>query len=92
MIKQCKELTIIHHKSNYFKMDKELKYENYVKRKSLISNKHRLAYLRNKDFKSLFCKSSKIRAKIVLKHCKKEYFGYSISNYRKKYVNNECIN
>ena len=73
-------------------MDQEIKYENYVKRKSLITNKHRLAYLRRKDFKTLFCKSSKIRAKVLLKHCKKEYFGYSISNYRKKYVNNECIN
>jgi hypothetical protein len=70
-------------------LDKDLKYENYVKRNSLIRNKHRLAYMRNKDFKTLFCKSSKIKSKIVLKHCKKEYFGYSISNYRKKYVNNE---
>ena len=70
-------------------LDQELKYENYVKRNSLIRNKHRLAYLRCKDFKHLFCKSSKIKARIVLKHCKKEYFGYSIQNYRKKYVNNE---
>ena len=70
-------------------MDQEIKYENYVKRNSLITNKHRLAYMRNKDFKTLFCKSSMIKARIVLKHCKKEYFGYSIQNYRKKYVNNE---
>jgi hypothetical protein len=70
-------------------LDKQIKYENYVKRKSLIRNKHRLAYMRNKDFKTLFCKSNKIRARIILKHCKKEYFGYSIQNYRKKYVNNE---
>ena len=70
-------------------MDQQIKYENYVKRNSLITNKHRLEYLRRKDFKSLFCKSSKIKARIVLKHCKREYFGYSIQNYRKKYVNNE---
>ena len=70
-------------------MDQELKYENYVKRNPLITNKHRLAYLRNKDFKTLYCKSIHIKAKVLLKHCKKEYFGYSISNYRKKYVNNE---
>ena len=70
-------------------MDQEIKYENYVKRNSLIRNKHRLAYIRRKDFKTLFCKSNIIRNKIVLKHCKKEYFGYSIQNYRKKYVNNE---
>lgn len=72
-------------------MDKQIKYENYVKRNPLITNKHRLAYMRNKDFKNLFCKSIKIKAKVLLKHCKREYFGYSISNYRKKYVNNECI-
>ena len=71
-------------------MDQEIKYENYVKRNQLITNKHRLAYMRNKDFKTLFCKSSKKQAKVVLKHSKKELFGYSISNYRKKYVNNEC--
>ena len=70
-------------------MDSTLKYENYVKRNPLITNKHRLAYLRNKDFKSLFCKSSTIKAKVLLKHCKREYFGYCISNYKKKYVNNE---
>ena len=70
-------------------LDKQIKYENYVKRNPLIRNKHRLAYMRNKDFKTLFCKSHIISSKVVLKHCKREYFGYSISNYRKKYVNNE---
>lgn len=70
-------------------LDKEIKYENYVKRSSLITNKHRLAYIRNKDFKNLFCKSSTIKAKIVLKHSKRELFGYCITNYKKKYVNNE---
>ena len=73
-------------------LDQEIKYENYVKRNSLITNKHRLAYMRNKDFKSLFCKSHIISNKVVLKHSKKELFGYNITNYRKKYVNNECIN
>ncbi|CAB4149038.1 hypothetical protein UFOVP523_39 [uncultured Caudovirales phage] len=71
-------------------LDKEINYENYVKRNSLIRNKHRLAYLRNKDFKHLYCKSIQKQAKVILKHSKKEYFGYSISNYKKKYVNNEC--
>ena len=70
-------------------LDQEIKYENYVKRNPLITNKHRLAYMRNKDFKSIFCKSHIISNKVTLKHCKREYFGYSISNYRKKYVNNE---
>ena len=70
-------------------MEREIKYENYVKHNSLITNKHRLAYMRNKDFKTLFCKSIQIKAKVLLKHCKREYFGYCISNYRKKYVNNE---
>ena len=70
-------------------LDKQLNYENYVKRNPLIRNKHRLEYMRNKDFKHLYCKSSKIKAKVVLKHCKREYFGYCITNYKKKYVNNE---
>ena len=70
-------------------LDKEIKFENYVKRNPLIRNKHRLAYLRNKDFKHLYCKSIQKQAKVLLKHCKREYFGYSISNYKKKYVNNE---
>ena len=73
-------------------MDQEIKYENYFKRNSLITNKHRLAYLRNKNFKSLFCKSHIISSKVVLKHSKKELFGDNRTNYRKKYVNNECIN
>ncbi len=68
---------------------KQIKYENYVKRNPLIRNKHRLEYMRNKDFKHLYCKLFHRQAKVLLKHCKKEYFGYSISNYRKKYVNNE---
>ena len=73
-------------------LDKQLKYENYVKRNPLIRNKHRLAYMRNKDFKHLYCKSIQKQAKVLLKHSKKELFGYCITNYRKKYVNNECIN
>ena len=52
-------------------ISKQIKYENYLKRNSLIRNKHRLAYIRRKDFKSLFCKSSKIRARIGLKHSKR---------------------
>ena len=70
-------------------LDKEIKYENYVKPNPLIRNKHRLAYLRNKDFKHLYCKSIQKQAKVLLKHSKKELFGYNITNYRKKYVNNE---
>ena len=71
-------------------LDQEIKYENYVKRNSLIRNKHRLEYMRNKDFKNLYCKSIQKQAKVVLKHSKKELFSYCITNYRKKYVNNEC--
>ena len=73
-------------------LDQEIKFENYVKRNSLIRNKHRLEYMRNKKFKNLFCKSNTIRNKVVLKHSKRELFSYNITNYRKKYVNNECIN
>lgn len=70
-------------------LDKQIKYENYVKRNPLIRNKHRLEYMRNKDFKNLFCKYSTIRDKVFLKHSKRELFGYCITNYKKKYVNNE---
>ena len=70
-------------------MDKEIKFENYVKRNPLMTNKHRRLYLVNKDFPHLFCKSSNIKAKVLLKHSKKELFSYCITNYRKKYVNNE---
>ena len=73
-------------------LDKQIKYENYVKRNPLIRNKHRLAYMRNKDFKHLYCKYIQKQAKVLLKHSKRELFGYNITNYRKKYVNNECIN
>lgn len=73
-------------------MDQEIKYENYVKRSSLMTNKHRKVYLARKNFKILFCTLYKTRDRVVLKHNKKDLFGYSISNYRKKYVNNECIN
>ena len=54
-----------------------------------MTNKHRKVYLSRKNFKKLFCTLYKTRDKVLLKHSKKEYFGYSISNYRKKYVNNE---
>jgi hypothetical protein len=73
-------------------LDKEIKYDNYVKRSSLMTNKHRKVYLSRKNFKKLFCTLYKTRDKVLLKHCKREYFGYNITNYRKKYVNNECIN
>ena len=72
-------------------MDKrELRIGNYVKRSSLMTNKHRKVYLARKNFKTLFCTLYKTRDRIVLKHNKKDLFGYSLSNYEKKYVNNEC--
>lgn len=54
-----------------------------------MTNKHRKVYLARKNFKTLFCIAFKTRDKVILKHNKKELFGYSISNYKKKYVNNE---
>lgn len=71
-------------------MEREIKHENFVKRSSLMTNKHRKVYLARKNFKTLFCTLYNTRAKVVLKHGKRMYFGYPISNYRKKYVNNEC--
>jgi len=68
---------------------KQIKYENYVKRSTLMTNKHRKVYLSRKNFKKLFCTLYNTRDRIVLKHNKKELFGYAISNYKKKYVNNE---
>lgn len=73
-------------------MESTLKYENFVKRSSLMTNKHRKVYLAKKNFNTLFCKLYNTRAKVVLKHGKRMYFSYNITNYRKKYVNNECIN
>ena len=73
-------------------LTKQIKYENYVKRSSIMTNKHRKVYLSRKNFKKLFCTLYKTRDKVVLKHSKRELFGYCITNYKKKYVNNECIN
>jgi hypothetical protein len=73
-------------------MEKDLKYENFVKRATLMTNKHRKVVLAKKNFKTLFCKLYNTRAKVVLKHCKKEYFGYSITYNGKKYIQDECIN
>ena len=73
-------------------MEKDLKYNNFVKRATLMTNKHRKVYLARKNFKTLFCTLYNTRAKIVLKHGKRLYFGYSISNYNKQYLNHECIN
>jgi len=67
----------------------EIKYENYVKRSTLMTNKHRKVYLSRKNFKKLFCTLYKTRDRIVLKHNKKELFGYAITNYKKKYLNLE---
>lgn len=54
-----------------------------------MTNQHRKRYLARKNFKTLFCLSFKTRDKIILKHNKKILFGYSLSNYNKKYVNEE---
>ena len=66
-----------------------IKYQNYVKKSYLMTNKHRKVYLARKNFKTLFCTLYKTRDRVVLKHNKKELFGYALSNYGKKYVNNE---
>jgi hypothetical protein len=73
-------------------MEKEIKFDNFVKRATLMTNKNRKVYLAKKNFKTLFCKLYNTRAKVVLKHSKKQYFGYSISNYNKQYIQDECIN
>lgn len=73
-------------------IEREIKYENFVKRSSLMTNKHRKVYLARKNFKTLFCTLYNTRAKVVLKHGKRMYFGYPLSNYNKQYIEDECIN
>ena len=70
-------------------IDKEIKYENFVKRATLMTNKHRKIYLARKNFKTLFCILYNTRAKVVLKHGKRELFSYNITNYNKQYLNHE---
>lgn len=74
-------------------MEKEIKYENFVKRATIMTNKHRKVYLARKNFKSLFCTLYNTREKVLLKHCKKEFFGYAFNNYvNNKYIEDEGIN
>ena len=73
-------------------MEQDLKYDNFVKRATLMTNKHRKVYLAKKNFKKLFCTLYNTREKVFLKHCKKEFFGYPLSNYNKKYIQDECLN
>jgi hypothetical protein len=70
-------------------MEKEIRFKAFITNKG--NNMHRKRYNYFKRIKSIrhLVYSDDINEKVTMKHNKREMFGYSLSNFKSKYVNNE---
>ncbi len=76
-------------KQNLNKMDKEIRYLAYLHSEGNNIARKRMNFFRTiKSIKEIAYRDS-IRASIKKKHNFRELFGYNLSNFKSKYVNNE---
>ena len=76
--------------SNMEDLSREIRFKAYLSSKG--NNNHRKLYNFFKTIKSIkqIAYGEHLRSKVLMKHNKRELFGFNISNFKSKYVNNEC--
>jgi hypothetical protein len=70
-------------------LSREIRFKCYLS--SPGNNQHRKLYNFFKTIKSIkqIAYGEHIRSKVVMKHNKRELFGYALSNFKSKYVNDD---
>ena len=70
-------------------LDREIRFKCYLHCKG--NNQHRKLYNFLKTIKSIkqIAYGEHLRSKVLMKHNKRKLFGFNISNFKSKYVNNE---
>jgi hypothetical protein len=70
-------------------LDREIRFKCYLQSKG--NNQHRKLYNFFRTIKSIkqIAYGEHLRSKVVMKHNKRELFGFMVSNFKSKYVNNE---
>lgn len=71
-------------------MEREIRFKCYLQSEG--NNQHRKLYNFFKTIKSIkqIAYGEHLRSKVLMKHNRRELFGYALSNFKSKYVNNEC--
>ena len=70
-------------------MDKEIRYLAYLQSKGNNIARKRYNFFKTiKSIKEIAYRDS-IRSMVTMKHNKRELFGFNITNFKSKYVNNE---
>ena len=73
-------------------MEREIRFKAYLSSPGSNVNRKRMNFFRTiKSIKEIAYRDS-IRASIKKKHNFRELFGYNLSNFKSKYVNNEDTN
>lgn len=74
---------------DYNKMDKEIRFKAFLQSKGSNLNRKRYNFFKTiKSIKEIAYRDS-IRASVKKKHNFRELFGYSLQNFKSKYINNE---
>jgi hypothetical protein len=70
-------------------LDREIRFKCYLS--SPGRNNHRKLYNFFKTVKSIkqIAYGDHLRSKVLMKHHKRELFGFNVTNFKSKYVNNE---
>ena len=70
-------------------LDREIRFKCYLQSKG--NNNHRKLYNFFRTIKSIkqIAYGEHLRSKVLMKHNKRELFGFALSNFKSKYVNNE---
>ncbi len=71
-------------------MDREIRFKCYLQSEGNNQNRKRYNFFKTiKSIKEIAYRDH-IRGCITMKHHKRELFGFNVTNFKSKYVNNEC--
>jgi hypothetical protein len=71
-------------------MEREIKFKAYLSSPGSNVNRKRMNFFRTiKSIKEIAYRDH-IRGCVTMKHNKRELFGFNVTNFKSKYVNNEC--
>lgn len=70
-------------------LSREIRFKCYLQSKGNNQNRKRMNFFRTiKSIKEIAYRDH-IRASVTMKHNKRELFGFMVSNFKSKYINNE---
>jgi hypothetical protein len=71
-------------------LSREIKFKCYLQSEGNNQNRKRMNFFKTIKSIKQIAYGEHLRSKVLMKHNKRELFGFNVTNFKSKYVNNEC--